>query len=71
MHDTYEDCPYYEQLQYASDSRLEMLFTYSCSSDIRLQEYAIDLFASSMLPEGLIQSRFPSQKLHLLHEASW
>ena len=66
MHDTYEDCPYYEQLQYASDSRLEMLFTYSCSTDTRLQENGIRLFASSLLPEGLTQARFPSQKLQVI-----
>ncbi len=66
MHDTYEDCPYYEQLMYASDSRLEMLFTYKCSGDTRLAEYAIGLFASSLLPEGFIQSRFPSEKLQII-----
>ena len=66
MHDTYEDCPYYEQLQYASDSRLEILFTYSASSDTRLPEYAISLFATSLLPDGLTQARFPSQKLQVI-----
>ena len=28
-HETYMDCPYYEQLQYGGDTRLEILATYS------------------------------------------
>lgn len=60
-HDTFEDCPYYEQLQYACDTRLEILFTYACSDDVRLPRHAIDLLAASLRPDGLIQSRNPSR----------
>lgn len=60
MHETYEDCPYYEQLQYAMDSRLEMLFTYQLSLDDKLARKCINDFHSSLLPNGLLQSRFPS-----------
>ena len=66
MHDTYEDCPYYEQLMYAGDSRLEMLFTYECSGDTRLPAYGIELFADSMTEDGLIQSRMPSRSLQII-----
>ena len=60
MHETYEDCPYYEQLQYIMDTRLQMLFTYAVSNDTRMAKRTIHDFHSSLLPEGICQSRFPS-----------
>jgi hypothetical protein len=60
MHETYEDCPYYEQMQYTFDTRLQMLFTYYLSGDTRLGLKTIDDFHRSMLPEGIIQSRYPT-----------
>jgi hypothetical protein len=60
MHETYEDCPYYEQMQYTFDTRLQMLFTYYVSGDTRLGLKTIDDFHRSMLPEGIIQSRYPT-----------
>jgi hypothetical protein len=60
MRETYEDCPFYEQLQYTMDTRLQILFTYALSHDASLPKKTIHDFHSSMLPEGIIQSRFPS-----------
>lgn len=60
MHETYEDCPYYEQLQYAMDSRLMMLYTYYVSADDRMARRTIDDFYRSRLPSGMLQSRSPS-----------
>ena len=61
MHETYEDCPFYEQLQYTMDTRLQMLFTYSISNDIDMPVKTIHDYHTSMLPEGILQSRFPSK----------
>ena len=66
MHDTYEDCPYYEQLLYCSDSRLEMLFTYKVSGDPRLALHCIRLFADSQTPQGFVRSRYPSHEPQII-----
>jgi hypothetical protein len=60
MHETYEDCPYYEQLQYTMDTRMQMLFTYRLTRDDRLARRAIEDYHCSQLPDGMLQCRYPS-----------
>ncbi|MBA3946087.1 MAG: alpha-L-rhamnosidase [Herpetosiphonaceae bacterium] len=60
-HETYMDCPYYEQLMYAGDTRLEVLVTYVMTRDDRLPRKALRMFDVSRLPSGLTQSRYPSR----------
>lgn len=60
MHETYVDCPYYEQLQYTMDTHLQMLYTYQLTADRSLPEKAIDDFASTYMSGNLIQSRCPA-----------
>ena len=66
MHETYEDCPYYEQMQYTLDTRLEALFTYMVSGDTRLALKALEDFRCSMTPEGILQSRAPSDEPNII-----
>ncbi|CAG9997129.1 unnamed protein product [Clonostachys byssicola] len=66
MFDGYSDCPFYEQLQYSGDSRSVGLFHYLLSGDDRLMRQCISNFASSVTPEGLTQSRFPSHVPQLI-----
>jgi len=58
--ETYMDCPYYEQLQYVGDTRIQALVSYYNSGDDRLARNAIDLLDHSRIAEGITQSRYPS-----------
>ena len=60
-HETYMDCPYYEQLMYIGDTRLEVLATYCATRDDRLPRKAVRMFDASRLLSGLTQSRYPSR----------
>ena len=56
-HESYFDCPYYEQLMYGGDSRLEMLATYATTRDDRLPRKAMTVLDRTRSEAGLTQSR--------------
>lgn len=58
--ETYVDTPYYEQLQYVGDTRIQALITLYMSDDDRLVRQAIEHFDLSRIPEGITASRYPS-----------
>jgi len=60
-HETYMDAPYWEQLQYVGDTRIQALISYAMTGDSRLARQAIMNIESSIVPEGLTQSRYPSR----------
>lgn len=60
MTETYMDCPYYEQMQFPMDTRLQAIFNYAISTDARLAKKALKDYHYSMLPEGLIPGKYPS-----------
>jgi alpha-L-rhamnosidase len=59
-HETYSDCPYYEQLQYLGDTRIQALISYIDFGDDRLARQALDAYDESRIPEGLCLSRYPA-----------
>jgi len=65
-HETYLDCPYYEQLMYIGDTRLEVLATYATTSDDRLPKKALLMFDRSRKLSGLTQSRYPSRMMQVI-----
>ncbi len=58
--ETYMDCPYYEQLQYIGDGRIQALVSLYNSGDDRLLRNALDQMFYSQQPEGVTASRHPS-----------
>jgi alpha-L-rhamnosidase len=58
--ETYMDCPYYEQLQYIGDARIQGLISLYNSGDDRLLLNAINQMDNSRQPEGITLSRHPS-----------
>lgn len=58
--ETYMDCPYYEQLQYIGDARIQALVSVYNSGDDRLVRNAISQMDQSRIAEGITLSRHPS-----------
>lgn len=58
--ETFWDTPYYEQLQYVGDTRIESLLSLYQSGDDRLMRNALELFDDSRTSEGLTASSYPS-----------
>ncbi|MDP9204112.1 MAG: alpha-L-rhamnosidase [Gemmatimonadota bacterium] len=58
--ETYMDTPYWEQLQYVGDTRVQGLISIYVAGDDRLLRQAIEHFDLSRIPEGLTASRYPS-----------
>jgi hypothetical protein len=59
-HETYMDCPYYEQLQYFGDTRIQAMVTLYNSHDDRLVRNAIDNGRQSIVADGITMSRYPT-----------
>lgn len=64
--EAYYDTPYYEQLQYTGDSRIQALISLYTAGDDRLMRKAILDFYHSRTPEGLTQGRYPSNRLQII-----
>ncbi len=58
--ETYMDCPYYEQLQYLGDTRIQALVSLYNSGDDRLVKNFLRLSDISRNPEGITMGRYPT-----------
>lgn len=58
--ETYMDCPYYEQLQYVGDTRIQAMVSLYNAGDDRLMRNAIEQIDYSRMAEGITLSRYPT-----------
>jgi alpha-L-rhamnosidase len=58
--ETYMDCPYYEQLQYVGDTRIQSMVSLYNSGDDKLMRNAITQLDYSRMAEGITLSRYPT-----------
>lgn len=58
--ETYMDCPFYEQLQYLGDTRIQALVSLYNSGDDRLVKNYFNLADISRNPEGVTMGRYPT-----------
>ncbi len=60
MHEVYVDCPYYEQLMYVADTRVQMLINHVVSGDDRLARRGMELFDWSRGVNGFPRMHYPA-----------
>lgn len=59
-HETYMDCPYYEQLQYFGDARIQAMVTMFNTKDTCMVRNLLEQGRQSVNADGLVASRYPS-----------
>jgi len=64
--ETYFDCPYYEQLQYVGDTRIQALIGYYLGRDRQLQQNAVETLGWSRMSNGLTRSRYPDRQPQII-----
>lgn len=58
-HETYMDCPYYEQLMYFGDTRIQTMLTMYNTRDSFAVRNALEMGRQSLNNEGITLSRYP------------
>ncbi|MDB5154308.1 MAG: Bacterial alpha-L-rhamnosidase [Mucilaginibacter sp.] len=64
--ETYTDCPYYEQLQYIGDTRIQAMISYYNTSDDQLARNALTLMDHSRISEGVTRSCYPTKGTQII-----
>ncbi|UZR93476.1 alpha-L-rhamnosidase C-terminal domain-containing protein [Chondrinema litorale] len=64
--ETFFDCPYYEQLQYAGDTRIQSLISTYVTGDTTMMREALISLHNSRKSFGLTASRYPSHVTQII-----
>ncbi len=65
-HESFVDCPYYEQCQYDMDSALEMMFMFRVTNDYSMGRKAVFDLARSQQPDGMLLAHYPATKRQVI-----
>lgn len=66
-HETFTDCPFYEDQQYIGDARFESVYAWGLSNDSLMQKKAILDTIGSIQTDGMIASTSPNMWVQVLH----
>ncbi len=61
--ETYMDCPFYEQLMYIGDTRVQALVTFAICEDWQLPRKALRTLAEGIDEAGNMQNRYPGKEI--------
>lgn len=65
VHETFVDCPYYEQMQYLGDTRVQALVWLAATGDPRPVRRALELFDRSRWVNGFHAERCPTKAVQM------
>ncbi|MGC9455408.1 MAG: hypothetical protein ACP5HU_11190 [Phycisphaerae bacterium] len=65
-HETFFDCPHYEQCQFVGDSRIQAIYHYLVADEDRLARKCLRDFHVARTADGLVPSRTPSRRCQLI-----
>jgi len=65
-HETFFDCPHYEQAQFPGDGRILARYHYLIANDDRLPRKAIDDLHAGRTPSGLLRSHYPCSMYQII-----
>lgn len=66
-HETFADCPYYEQQQYVGDGRFESMFAWTLSNDSKMQKKLLLDTMASQQTDGQIATTSPNVWVQIIH----
>ena len=63
LHETFVDCPYFEQQMYPGDTRVEMLVLNTIAGDARPVRHGMGIFDYARRDSGMVPMNFPSRSI--------
>ena len=65
-HETFVDCPYYEQCQYDMDTAIEMMVMMRLTDDYSMPRKAVYDLARSQQPDGMLCAHYPTSWVQII-----